>query len=208
MKSVNYKALIEFAKKNNINYAVINEYKEIDSVFEFNGLPMIDTETFEIPCCFAVERALIMCIQTPVDMTPEDTGESYMEYANTINHLNSICRPQYIAPEGCYIKLMCWCDWSDSDAVENDFISSCYSVINSSFIKDIKNAVADFRVSKPNDVTPGIYATSELETMYNDVCKRDDFDCELYLNIEGSAFTTNHGVRSVTYGNMKLIETY
>ena len=210
MKSKDYKSIIDYANKNNIRFAAINEFKEIDACFEFNNLPLIDTETFEIPCCFAVERALVVCIPTPHDMTPEDTGKSYQTYYNNVQTLRELCRPQYIAVEGAYVKVMMWCDWAESDEVEADFEECCKEAI-----KNVRKCITDpldFRVPCKVDPTPDIYSTDEISEMYCDnysgVEGMDIIDCELYINIEGSAYTTDHGVKVEDYHGMVLIETY
>lgn len=209
MKSKDYKSIIDYAKKENLRFAVINDFKEIDTPFEFNGLSAIDTETFEIPCCFAVERALVVCILTPNDMTPEDTGKSYNVYDNHIHGLRSICRPQYIVPDegGAYIKLMIWCDWSESGGIEADFDECCKEAIEN-VRKCITNPL-DFRVPCKADPTPDIYSTDEISEMYNAHYNSvEGLDCELYMNCGGSAYTTDHGVKTTMYEGMVLIESY
>lgn len=209
MKSKDYKSIIDYAKKEDLRFAVINDFKEIDPSFEFNGLSAIDTETFEIPCCFAVERALVVCILTPNDMTPEDTGMSYNVYNNHINGLRSICRPQYIVPDegGAYIKLMIWCDWSESGDIEADFSECCKEAIEN-VRKCITNPL-DFRVPCKADPTPDIYSTDEISEMYNERYNSvEGLDCELYMNCGDSAYTTDHGVKTTMYEGMVLIESY
>ena len=214
MKSKDYKSIIDYAKKNNIRFACINDFKEIDPSFEFNGLSAIDTETFEIPCCFAVERALVLCLLTPYEMTPEDTGESYDKYYSTLSDLREISRPQYIVPDesGDYIKLMMWCDWSESGEVEQDFTECCNEAIYS--IADCITNPIDFRVSSFDDEpTPVIYAIDEISKMYDDNYNNVegldcDLDCELYMNIDGSAYPADHGVKTTMYEGMLLIESY
>jgi len=209
MKSKDYKSIIDYAKKENLRFAVINNFKEIDTPFEFNGLFAIDTETFEIPCCFAVERALVVCILTPNDMTPEDTGKSYNVYDNHIHGLRSICRPQYIVPDegGAYIKLMIWCDWSESGGIEADFDECCKEAIEN-VRKCITNPL-DFRVPCKADPTPDIYSTDEISKMYNEHYNSvEGLDCELYMNCGDSAYTTDHGVKTTMYEGMALIESY
>lgn len=209
MKSKDYKSIIDYAKKEDLRFAVINDFKEIDPSFEFNGLSAIDTETFEIPCCFAVERALVVCILTPNDMTPEDTGMSYNVYNNHINGLRSICRPQYIVPDegGAYIKLMIWCDWSESGDIEADFDECCKEAIEN--VKKCITNPLDFRVSCKADPTPDIYSTDEISEMYNEhYNSAEGLDCELYMNCGDSAYTTDHGVKTTMYEGMVLIESY
>lgn len=212
MKSKDYKSLIDYAKKRGLRFAAINDFKEIDTSFEFNGLSAIDTNTFEIPCCFAVERALVVCLLTPHDMTPEDTGESYHDYYADMCGLRDICRPQYIVPDegGTYIKLMIWCDWSEVE-VEVDFEECCKEAIEN-VRKSITNPL-DFRVPCKDDPTPDIYSTDEISEMYNEHYNSVEgldcgLDCELYMNCGDSAYTTNHGVKTTMYEGMVLIENY
>ena len=214
MKSNDYKSIIDYANKNNIRFAAINEFKEIDACFEFNNMPLIDTETFEIPCCFAVDRALVLCIPTPHDMTPEDTGKSYQTYYDYVDQLRQICRPQYIALDGAYVKIMMWCDWSESNTLFGDFAEHCQEAIEN--VRKCITDPLDFRVPCKADPTPDIYDASELDdiaTMYYDhysgVEGLDcELDCELYMNCGGSAYTTDHGVRTTMYNGMVLIESY
>ena len=214
MNSKDYKSIIDYAKKRGLRFAAINDFKEIDTTFEFNGLSAIDTETFEIPCCFAVERALVVCILTPNDMTPEDTGKSYHVYYDDICGLRDICRPQYIVPDegGAYIKLMIWCDWSESGGIEADFSECCKEAIEN-VRKCITNPL-DFRVRAFNDdPTPDIYSTDEISEMYNEHYNSVEgldceLDCELYMNCGDSAYTTDHGVKTTMYEGMVLIESY
>lgn len=212
MKSKDYKSIIDYANKNNIRFAAINEFKEVDACFEFNNLPLIDTETFEIPCCFAVERALVLCIPTPHDMTPEDTGKSYQTYYDHVQTLRELCRPQYIAVEGAYVKVMMWCDWAESGEVEADFDECCKEAIEN--VRKCITDPLDFRVRAFDDgPTPDIYSTDEISEMYNghynSVEGLDcELDCELYMNCGDSAYSTDHGVKTTMYEGMVLIETY
>ena len=203
MKSKDYKSVIDYAKKRGLRFAAINEFKEIDANFEFNGLSAIDTETFEIPCCFAVDRALVVCLLTPHDMTPEDTGKSYQTYYDDVCSLREICRPQYIVPDGAYIKLMIWCDWDEIV----DFIDCCNEAVEN--VKKCVTNPLDFRVRAfDDDPTPDIYSTSEITEMYDEQGLECGLDYELYMNIEGSAYPTDHGVRTYMYEGMMLIESY
>lgn len=210
MNSKVYKSVIDYAKKRGLRFAAINDFKEIDTAFEFNGLSAIDAETFEIPCCFAVDRALVVCLQTPHDMTPEDTGKSYHVYYDDMCGLREICRPQYIVPDegGAYIQLMIWCDWSESGGIEADFSECCKEAIEN-VRKCITNPL-DFRVRAFNDdPTPDIYSTDEISEMYNDHYNSvEGLDCELYMNCGDSAYTTDHGVKTTMYEGMVLIESY
>lgn len=209
MNSKDYKSIIDYAKKRGLRFAAINDFKEIDTTFEFNGLSAIDTETFEIPCCFAVERALVVCILTPNDMTPEDTGESYQTYYDHVQTMRELCRPQYIVPNegGAYIQLMIWCDWSESGGIEADFSECCKEAIEN-VRKCITNPL-DFRVPCKADPTPDIYSTDEISEMYNAHYNSvEGLDCELYMNCGDSAYTTDHGVKTTMYEGMVLIESY
>jgi hypothetical protein len=210
MKSNDYKSIIDYAKKHDIRFAVIDGFKEIDSAFEFNGLSAIDTETFETPCCFAVDRALVLCLKTPADMTPEDTGESYPIYDSIRSDL-SLFHPQYIVPDGAYIKLMIWCDWAESETICDDFVEHCNEAIKS-VTDNIKDPVLDFRVTNDGDPTPNIYSVSELKDMFNDYNNGVEgmplIDCEMYINIDGSAFSTDHGVKVEMYEGLTTFVTY
>ena len=208
MKSNDYKSIIDYSKRNNIRFAAINKSMEIDVPFEFNEIPLIDTETFEIPICFEVERALVLCIPTPVDMTPEDTGKSYQKYIDYVNQLRQLSRPQYIGLDGCYIKVMMWCDFGRGSIID-DMGECCQEAINS-VTKSIKNATFDFRIFSDVDPTPDIYSAdmAEIIDMVYDHYNGNEFDGELYINIENSAYNTGHGIETTMYEGMLLIENY
>ena len=216
-KNINYSAIFDFANANKLNFCVVND-DEIDSAMQFNGLSFIDTETFEIPCSFMVEKAVIVNIPTPNEMTPEDTGESYGKYKDFVDGLTAISRPQYIAPDGCYIKLMCWCKWADTGVIGDDEVEDTKTdTPNPAFFKACKDAVEkvksehwydgnllDFRVwiegaDNPNpedDPTPEIFSINEIEKMYDYIKDKSNFDCEIYVTESNHlyAFTSDHGV--------------
>jgi hypothetical protein len=209
-KSVIYEKVIEYAKANNIKFAFVKN-DEIDPAMDLNGYNFLDTDTFEIPCTFAVDRAVILCINTPVDMTPEDTGESYLNYWDVINDLNKIGKPQYIALNGAYIKLMCWCDWAGEEDPKRDFIEAC---------KDAAELVTggqnycdcsiDFRLFIDKDVTPFIFLPKEIDIMWEYVKNLVDWDIEIYANFPETnmAETTDHGVESHMNSELLIIKAY
>ena len=207
MISKDYQSIIDYAKKNNLNFAVVNDFMEIDPSMDLNGLTAIDTDTFEMPCCFSVDRALIVNIMTTSELTPEDTGKSYDGYYDHVTSLRLLYRPQYIVPCGNYIKLMIWCDWSESQSINNEFVV-CAKQALEDIRKNIKNPALDFRVSKEGDPTPDIYTENEIETMYFDIYKGKEFDCEIYINSDDCAFPTGHGIHGVMKNNMLTIEKY
>ena len=129
MTKNNYKAIADFCKENNIKFAVITDESEICPTIDLNGFDFIDTETFEIPASFNVDRCLTVCLDTPNMMTPEDTAESYDKYYNIVTKLRELSRPQYIAVDGSYIKLMCWCDWSGEEDPKRDFLEACKNAL-------------------------------------------------------------------------------
>lgn len=206
MKSSEYKKIIDFAKEKSIKYCVINECTEIDPCFDFNNLPLIDTETFEIPCCFEVDRALVLCFPSPHDMTPEDTGKSYQTYYDYVDQLRKICRPQYIALEGAYVKLMVWCDWSVSGDAEIEFYNCCNEAVKK--IQESTPTNMEFHVCQPNDHTPAIFQLSEIDIMYSHIMNKPEFNCEIHMNLCNIPKPTNHGVKSEMYGEMRLFEVY
>ena len=108
-KSDTYAKVIAYAKANGMTYTEIKN-AEICPEVDY-GYPFLDLDILEIPCAFHAEKAVVLQISTPSDMTPEDTGKSYNKYWDTITDLNHIEKPQYVALDGAYIKLMCWCDW-------------------------------------------------------------------------------------------------
>jgi hypothetical protein len=210
-----YKAVIDYANANGLKYAYTDSNMEIDPSFDFNGFDFIDTETFEIPCCFEVEDAVIVCLMTPNEMTPEDTGESYDHYYNILTGLNKIAKPQYIAPDGCYVKMMCWCNHADSGKVGEDdgttFKEACTEAIkkavNEKWFSPIES-ILDFRFwEDENDPTPVIVSINpvDIEAMWEAIKDRETFDCEIYVNTvnENHSFPSDHGVRKEN-GNIKV----
>lgn len=206
MKKNNYSAIIDYCNANKLKFCVANDM-EIDPAMDFNDLPFIDTETFEIPCCFMVEKAVIVNIPTPNEMTPEDTGESYGKYQYFVHGLTAISRPQYIAPDGFYIKLMCWCDWIGEDNKEDDdiqrqdlvFINACREAIEKVRKEHwYAGNLLDFRVTIEGDDDPTleIFGIDNLKEMYNYIKGKGHFDCEIYCTSADKqyAFTTDHGV--------------
>lgn len=201
-----YKAIIDYAKANGLKYAYTDSNMEIDPSFDFNGFDFIDTETFEIPCSFEVDNAVIVCLMTPNELTPEDTGESYDRYYNILTGLNKIAKPQYIAPDGCYVKMMCWCNHADSGKVGEDdgttFKNACIEAIkntvNEKWFSPIEN-ILDFRFWEEGDPTPVIVSINpvDIEAMWETIKGRETFDCELYVNTvdENYSYPSGHGVR-------------
>lgn len=209
-KSVIYEKVIEYAKANNIKFAFVKN-GEIDPAMDLNGYNFLDTDTFEIPCTFAVDRAVILCIDTPVDMTPEDTGESYYKYWNTICDLKEIQKPQYVALEGAYVKLMCWCDWIGEEYPKHDFFEACKDALE--LIKDNEEYTGcpvDFRLFIDKDVTPFIFSCSEIDKMWDFVKNLVDWDIEIYANFPDAnmAETTDHGIESHKNSELLIIKAY
>ena len=209
-KSVIYEKVIEYAKANNIKFAFVKD-NEIDPAMDLNGYNFLDTNTFEIPCAFAVDRAVILCIDTPADMTPEDTGKSYLNYWDVINDLNKIGKPQYIALDGAYVKLMCWCDWVDEEDPKRDFLEACKNALE--LIKDNEQYTGcpiDFRLFIDKDVTPFIFSCSEIDKMWDFVKNLVDWDIEIYANFPDAnmAETTDHGVRCENVCGMRYLTAY
>lgn len=102
----------EYASKHGLDHADIVD-SEVTPVTDFNGLDFIDTENFEIPSSFEVDRAVVVNIKTPDEINPEDTGgDAYEQYRASVCELTQTARPQYIAVNGSYVKLMCWCQWT------------------------------------------------------------------------------------------------
>lgn len=208
-----YKAVIDYAKANGLEYAYTDSNMEIDPSFDFNGFDFIDTETFEIPCSFEVEDAVIVCLMTPNEMTPEDTGKSYDRYYNILTGLNNIAKPQYIAPDGCYVKMMCWCNHADSGKVGEDgettFKNACVEAIkkavNEKWFNPIEN-ILDFRFWDDGDPIPVIVSINpvDIDAMWETIKDREVFDCELYVNTvdENYSYPSDHGVRKEN-GNIK-----
>jgi len=211
-KSVIYEKVIDFAKANNIKYAVTTN-DEMCPEMDLNGYCFLDTDTLEIPCSFSVDRALVLCINTPMDMTPEDTGKSYDKYWNTIWNLNKIQKPQYVALDGAYIKLMCWCDWSGEENNKRDFIGACKDAFK--LTKDIEDNTdwsIDFRLFIDKDVTPFIFRYSEIDKMWDFVKNLVDWDIKIYTNVPDytawKAVATGHGVESHKNTELRIIKAY
>lgn len=209
-KNVIYENVIEYAKANNIKFAFVKN-DEIDPAMDLNGYNFLDTNTFEIPCTFAVDRAVILCIDTPVDMTPEDTGKSYVNYWDVINDLNRIGKPQYIALDGAYIKLMCWCDWVGEEDPKRDFLEACKDAMMQIDARYTGYPI-DFRLFLDNDVTPFIFSENEIDKMWDFVKNLVDWDIEIYTNVpeHGTwmAETTDHGIESHKNSELRIIKAY
>lgn len=210
-KSVIYEKVIEFAKANNIKYAVTTN-DEMCPEMDLNGYCFLDTESLEIPCSFSVDKAIVLCINTPKDMTPEDTGKSYDNYWNVITKLNKIQKPQYVALDGAYIKLMCWCDWDGEEDPKRDFFEACEEAI-----KEIKSEdwyhgePLDFRLTIEGCSTFGLtFTTNEIGNMWECVKNLVDWDCEIYVNYSdiNTAETTDHGVESHKNTELRIIKAY
>lgn len=213
MKSIGYKTLIDYAKKNNIKFGVINNYEEIDSSFDFNGLSLIDTETLEIPCTFAVDRALIMCIPTPKDMTPDDTGRSQDIYDRMVYDLRTICRPQYIAVDGAYIKLMCWCDWDvpTDTSVYGENLMKEFEACRDKAVATVKANLSNptyFSVSWLDDEAKPSTDTWAIDNDWFTANHEREFNAEIYTVIDGEGYPTSHGVKYAKYNGMLLMLDY
>jgi len=210
-----FNELVRFAKNNGINFGYFDEPDVIESSFDFNGLEFINTETFEIPCCIIPDNALIMCINTPFDMTPDDTGLSYDEYRNVILDLINIQKPTYIAVDGAYVKLMCWCDLDMSDTYKKptleEFIACCKEALENVRKDSTYNGEPlDFRCTKSNNNDPTPYICTDVDSdkalakmfdWLSDCNGIDDYwDCEIYINYKddesswGWADTADAGV--------------
>ena len=209
-KNVIYEKVIEYAKANNIKFVVVKN-DEIDPAMDLNGYNFLDTDLLEIPCTFAVDKAIILCIDTPVDMTPEDTGKSYQKYWDTICELKNIQKPQYVALDGAYIKLMCWCDWAGEEDPKWDFLEACKDAIE--LIKNNEQYTGcpiDFRLFIDKDVTPFIFSTREIDKMWDFVKNLVDWDIEIYANFPDAnmAETTDHGIESHKNSELRIIKAY
>lgn len=209
-KSVIYEKVIEYAKANNIKFAFVKNY-EICPDSDLNGFCLLDTDTFEIPCAFSVDKAVILCIDTPMDMTPEDTGESYGKYWGTICDLNEIQKPQYVALDGACVKLMCWCDWDGEEDPKRDFFEACKDATEL-VMSETKYAECpiDFRLFISENVTPFIFSYKEIDTMWEYVKNLVDWDIEIYANIPDAnmAETTDHGIESHKNSELRIIKAY
>lgn len=209
-KSVIYEKVIEYAKANNIKFAFVKNY-EICPDSDLNGFCLLDTDTFEIPCAFSVDKAVILCIDTPADMTPEDTGKSYVDYWDVINDLNRIGKPQYVALDGAYVKLMCWCDWDGEENPKRDFIVACKDALE--LIKENERYTGcpiDFRLFIDKDITPFIFSYKEIDSMWDFVKNLVDWDIEIYANFPDAnmAESTDHGVESHKNNELRIIKAY
>lgn len=209
-KSAIYEQVIEFAKANNIKYAVTTN-DEMCPEMDLNGYCFLDTESLEIPCSFSVDKALVLCINTPMDMTPEDTGKSYDKYWNVITNLNKIQKPQYVALDGAYVKLMCWCDWAGEEDNRCDFTEACQAAM---MLIDAKYSgyYIDFRLFVDKDVTPFIFSVQEIFDMWEYVKNLVDWDIEIYASIPDKntwkAVATDHGVESHNNSGLRIIKAY
>lgn len=205
-----YEQVIEYAKANNIKFAFVKN-NEICPEMDLNGFCFLDTDTFEIPCSFAVDMAIILCIDTPTDMTPEDTGKSYDKYWNTICNLNKIQKPQYIALDGAYVKLMCWCDWDGEKDPKRDFIEACKDAVEL-VMGETKytGCPIDFRMFLSKDVTPFIFSYKEIDTMWDFVKNLVDWDIEIYANFPDANMSepTDHGIESHKNSGLCIIKAY
>lgn len=209
-KNVIYEKVIEYAKAKNIKFVVVKN-DEIDPAMDLNGYNFLDTDILEIPCTFAVDKAIILCIDTPLDMTPEDTGKSYDRYWNTICGLKKIQKPQYVALDGAYIKLMCWCDWAGEEDPKWDFLEACKDAIE--LIKDNEQYTGcpiDFRLFLDKDVTPFIFSTREIDKMWDFVKNLVDWDIEIYANFPDANMSenTDHGIESHKNSELRIIKAY
>lgn len=202
-----YNQVIEYAKANNIKFAVTT-HQEMCPEVDLNGYSFLDTNTFEIPCSFSVDKAVILCIDTPVDMTPEDTGKSYGKYWSTITDLNKIAKPQYVAVDGAYVKLMCWCDWEGEEDIKNDFVEACYDAMMQ--INNSGECTIDFRLFLDNDATPIIFSTETFLEMWGYVKDLVDWDIEIYANIhdKNMAVSTDHGIVCHNNSGLRIIKAY
>lgn len=209
-KNVIYEKVIEYAKANNIKFVVVKN-DEIDPAMDLNGYNFLDTDLLEIPCTFAVDKAIILCIDTPVDMTPEDTGKSYQKYWDTICELKNIQKPKYVALDGAYIKLMCWCDWAGEEDPKWDFLEACKDALE--LIKDNEQYTGcpiDFRLFLDKDVTPFIFSAKEIDKMWDFVKNLVDWDIEIYANFPDAnmAENTDHGIESHKNSELRIIKAY
>lgn len=205
-----YEKIIDYAQANHIKFTVVKD-DEIDPAMDLNGYNFLDTDLLEIPCTFAVDKAIILCIDTPMDMTPEDTGESYHKYWDTICDLKKIQKPQYVALDGAYIKLMCWCDWMGEEDPKRDFFEACKDATEL-VMGETKYAECpiDFRLFISEDVTPFIFSYKEIDTMWEYVKNLVDWDIEIYANIPNAnmAETTDHGIESHKNSELRIIKAY
>ena len=204
-KSIVYENVIEYAKANNIKYAFVKDY-EICPDSDLNGYCLLDTDTLEIPCAFAVDKAVILCIDTPKDMTPDDTGKSYGKYWDVITDLTRKGKPQYVALDGAYVKLMCWCDWMGEEDPKRDFFEACKDALelvtgNGQY----DGCHIDFRLFIDKDVTPFIFGCNEIDKMWDFVKNLVNWNIKIYANMSES---TDHGVESHKNSELLIIKAY
>jgi len=205
-----YEQVIEYAKANNIKFVIVKDY-EIDPAMDLNGYNLLDTDILEIPCTFAVDKAIILCIDTPMDMTPEDTGESYDKYWNTICGLNKIQKPQYVALDGAYIKLMCWCDWMGEEDPKRDFIEACKDAMMRIDAKHTGYSI-HFRLFLDKDVNPFVFGENDIDIMWEYVKNLVDWDIKICINVPDKGtwktVSIDHGVESHNNSGLRIIKAY
>jgi hypothetical protein len=209
-KSIIYEKVIEYAKANNIKFAFVKDY-EICPDRDLNGFCLLDTDTLEIPCAFAVDKAVILCIDTPTDMTPDDTGKSYGKYWDVITDLTRKGKPQYVALDGAYIKLMCWCDWMGEEDPKRDFFEACKDALELVMENEqYTGCPIDFRLFIDKDVTPFIFSYSEIDKMWDFIKNLVDWDIEIYANFPDANMSesTDHGIESHKNTELLIIKAY
>lgn len=207
----NYKEVIEFCKLNNIKFAVVSKETEITPTVDLNGFDLIDTETFEIPSSFEVERAIIVCIDTPKDLTPEDTGKSYDTYHNTVNRLRYISRPQYIGVDGSYVKLMVWCEWAGENDPKKEFTDACKEAVNKAVCNcgaDVDETDLRFGIAVGGTELGFTCLASDkgIDEMYDWIRAITDWDWRLYIKDKNQF--TEHGVRCDKLCGMRVVTVY
>lgn len=202
-----YEQVIEYAKANNIKFA-ITTHEEMCPEVDLNGYCFLDTDTFEIPAAFSVDKAVILCIDTPVDMTPEDTGESYDKYWATITNLNKIGKPQYIAIDGVYVKLMCWCDWEGENDPKKEFTDACKEAVNKVVCHDVAETDLRFIIAVGGTELGITCLASDkgIDEMYDWISAITDWDCRLCIKDKNQF--TEHGVRCDKLCGMRVVNVY
>lgn len=195
MPKNNYGSIANYCKKRDIKFAVVSTPTEICPATDFNGFDLVDTETFEIPKCFKVNRALFVCLDTPAD------DRNYFE----IQALRQISRPQYISTEDGYVKLMCWCDWDAfAEDPKSDFVEFCLEAVKSAVGEDHSGNLK-FKVDIGGVPILTDKASAEsIAYIYDWIKCLTDYDCKLY---DGDKFT-GHGVRCVKIADMYTLERY
>jgi hypothetical protein len=205
-----YEKIINYAQANNIKFVVVKD-DEIDPAMDLNGYNFLDINLLEIPCTFAVDKAIILCIDSPMDMTPEDTGESYDKYWNTICKLNKIQKPQYVALDGAYIKLMCWCDWMGEEDPKRDFIEACKDATMKIDAKHTGYSI-HFRLFIDKDVAPFVFGENEIDKMWEYVKNLVDWDIKICINVPDKntlkTVSIDHGVESHNNSGLRIIKAY